>query len=258
MNHFPSSYPGLAEDATDSSPSRRSFLQHVATVGALAAGSALTSACATAAGATGSTNGATGAASGSATAAQPAVSPWDMSWTKKLGKYRTAYDSPEINYAAALHYASAAASGYRDALNVTREFTPVLILRHAASVMVLNDDMWKRLALGESRKVKDPTTGENALRNPFINFTAGDKHSLVGRDSALDVLMAAGALVLTCNRALMGVASMLRQKETQFTPQTALEEVRRNVLPGVYVMPNGIFAVSAAQDAGCHYMRVLV
>jgi hypothetical protein len=228
-------------------PSRRSFLQQVATVGAIAAGSALTSACATAAGATGSATG----------APQPNATQWDMSWTRKLGKFRTAYDSPEINSAAALHFASAAASGYKDALNVTSEFTPVLILRHAASVMVLDDDMWKRLALGESRKLKDPTTGENALRNPFIGYKNGDKHSIVGSDASLDTLMAAGAIVLTCNRALMGIAYSLRQKEPQFTQQTAHEEVRRHVLPGVYVMPNGVFAVSAAQDAGCHYMRVL-
>lgn len=228
--------------------SRRSFLQHVAAVGALAAGSAFTTACATTAGASG----------GVAAGAEPSASQWDMSWTKKLGKFRTAYDSPEINYAAALHYASAAASGYREALNVTREFTPVLILRHSASVMVLSDDMWKRLALGESTKMKDPTTGEPALRNPFIGHKSGDGKGLVGADTALDALMAAGAIVLTCNRALRGVASMLRQKETHFTGQTAQEEVRRHVLPGVYVMPNGVFAVSAAQDAGCHYMRVLV
>ena len=244
-----------ADHATDEveAPSRRSFLQQVATVGAIAAGSALTSACATAAGATGA-----GAAGTAAGAPQANAANWDMSWTRKLGKFRTAYDSPEISSAAALHFAAAAASGYREALNVDREFTPVLILRHAASVMVLNDDMWKRLALGESRKLKDQTTGENALRNPFINFTKGDEHSIVGAEASLDTLIAAGAIVLTCNRALLGVVYSLRQKETQLTQQAAYDEVRRSVLPGVYVMPNGVFAVSAAQDAGCHYMRVLV
>ena len=37
-----------------------------------------------------------------------------------------------------------------------------------------------------------------------------------------------------------------------------MAEMRKHVVPGAYLMPNGIFAVSAAQDAGCHYMRVLV
>lgn len=42
------------------------------------------------------------------------------------------------------------------------------------------------------------------------------------------------------------------------TPNTAMAEMRKHVIPGAYLMPNEIFAVSAAQDAGCHYMRVLV
>ena len=36
-----------------------------------------------------------------------------MSWTQKLGRFKTAYDSPEIYNGAALHYANAAADGYR-------------------------------------------------------------------------------------------------------------------------------------------------
>jgi hypothetical protein len=51
---------------------------------------------------------------------------------------------------------------------------------------------------------------------------------------------------------------MKKEPEKFTTRDAALAEVRRNVIPGAYVMPNGIFAVSAAQDAGCHYMRVLV
>ena len=237
---------GTIESTDAVASSRRSFLQQVASVGAVVAGSALSTACASS------------AAAAPAAGVRPSASAWDMSWQQKLGKYRTVYDSPEINFAGALHYASAAASGYKDALGVERDFTPVLVLRHAATVMVLNDSMWKRLALGESTKMKDPTTGEPAQRNPFIRYADGDKHSLVGAGTALDRLMEQGAVVLTCNRALTGIAYQLRQKETQYTPATALDEVRRNVIPGVYVMPNGIFAVSAAQDAGCHYMRVLL
>jgi intracellular sulfur oxidation DsrE/DsrF family protein len=81
---------------------------------------------------------------------------------------------------------------------------------------------------------------------------------MIGAQAGLDVLMKQGAVVLACNNALRGVAFMLRRKETSLSADAAMAEVRKSVLPGVYVMPNGIFAVSAAQDAGCHYMRVLV
>ncbi|MEO7455966.1 MAG: hypothetical protein ABIY52_06870, partial [Gemmatimonadaceae bacterium] len=192
---------------------------------------------------------------------QPAQgSEWDMSWIGKLGRYKTAYDSPEVMSGAALGFAASAAQGYKQAMGVTDAFTPVLILRHSASVMALNDAMWERMGFGETNKLKDPTTGEaNLKRNPFLTYAKGDKNSYTGAEAALNTLMAQGAIVLTCNRALTGIAYMLQKKEpaTFATPAAALVEVRRNVIPGAYVMPNGIFAVSAAQDAGCNYMRVL-
>jgi hypothetical protein len=181
-----------------------------------------------------------------------------MSWTGKLGKFRTAYDSPEIQSGAALAFAAAAAEGYQVAMGAERQFTPVLILRHAASVMTLNDSMWELLGIGASRSLKDPTTGEPAKRNPFINYTKGDKFSMIGAEAGIDVLMSKGAIVIACNRALAGAAYQLKQKQPELTQQQAHAEIRKNVIPGVYVMPNGIFAVAAAQDAGCNYMRVLV
>jgi hypothetical protein len=236
----------------DAPTARREFLQRIAVAGGLAAGVAISGACAPPAVL------ASGAPASPPTAGVSGAQ-WDMSWQQKLARHRTAYDSPEVMHGAALAYAAAAAEGYQQALNVSgREFTPVLILRHAATVMVLNDAMWNRLGLGETQKLKDPTTGEPALRNPFIGFTAGDKFSMVGEHAGLDVLMQRGAVVLTCNRALMGVAYQLRRKDTTLAQETAMAEARASVLPGVYVMPNGIFAVSAAQDAGCHYMKVQV
>lgn len=185
-----------------------------------------------------------------------------MSWRGKLGRYKTAYDSPEIQDGAVLSYAASALSGYKQALHTgEREFTPVLVLRHLAAVMALDNAMWERLALGEARKLKDPTTGEaNVKRNPFLTYTSGDKFSYTDAESTLTKLVEHGAILLVCNRALGGAGRTLRAKEPANFPtqEAAMQEIRRHVIPGAYLMPNGIFAVSAAQDAGCHYMRVAV
>ena len=236
-------------------PDRRAFLHDVLGAGVAAASTALLAGCAS-------------AAQGSrivpsaATAAPAPQTVWDMSWRGKLGRYKTAYDSPEIGDGAVLSYASSALSGYKQALRTAeREFTPVLVLRHLAAVMALDDAMWDRLALGEARKLKDPTTGEpNAKRNPFLTYTSGDKFAYTSADSTLMTLVEQGAVLLVCNRALGGAGRSLRAKEpTNFpTQEAAMAEIHRHVIAGAYLMPNGIFAVSAAQDAGCHYMRVSV
>lgn len=250
---------------------RRDFLQQLMTASAAVAGAGLLGACAPAqavpgaptpapaAGGAASTPAARAAVVAQQAAAAPAQVTWDMSWQQKLGKYRTAYDAPEVQDGAALWFANAAMNGYKAAMQVPDgEFTPVLVLRHAAAIMVLNDAMWARLDAGTELKLKDPTTGEPAKRNPFIKWAQGDKHSLVSRTVALDALQERGAIVLTCNNALLGISARLRGKEPSLTREQAVAAVREAVLPGVYVMPNGIFACSAAQDAGCHYMRVLV
>ncbi len=228
---------------------RREFLSRVVGAGVAVAGTSLLAACAN-----------NGAAVAGAAPAPNATASWDMSWRNKLGTYRTAYDSPEVMGGAALAYADAAYYGYGQMGASESEFTPIVILRHRASVMVLDDEMWSRIGIGEENKLKDPTTGETSTRNPFINWKEGDKHGNIGEKSGVDALIKRGAVVLTCNWALTGVAGRLRNKEKDhgWTPETSLAEIRKHVLPGCYVMPNGIFAVSAAQDAGAHYMRVLV
>jgi hypothetical protein len=240
----------------ESDPPRREFLQRLVTTGAAVAGTGLLAGCASMAGAAAPAPSSSGSARPAT--ASSSSDKWDMSWTKKLGKHRTAYDSPEIQHGAALFFAQAAIDGYREVGVAPAEVTPVLILRHTASVMVLNDAMWATLAMGESHKLKDPATGEPAKRNPFINHAKGDKHAIIDEGSGVDTLVKSGAIVLTCNRALGGVAWQLRKKDPSLSREQSIAAVRAAVLPGVYVMPNGIFAVSAAQDAGCHYMRVLV
>ena len=223
-------------------PSRREFVQRIVGAGAAVASASLVAGCAS-----------LSAASAPAPSAGGQHA-WDMSWIDKLGTFRTAYDSPEVMGGAALAYAEAAVAGYKATGGRDGDFTPVLILRHRASIMVLNDDMWRRLTLGEEYKIDDLRTSTPATRNPFV----GEPSS--GGGTQLDALIRRGAVALACNYALTGVANRLKTREPArgFTTESALEEVHRSVLPGCYVMPNGIFAVSAAQDAGCHYMRVLV
>lgn len=246
----------ITADATSDAggTDRRDFLQRLMGAGALVAGAGLLTGCATGAAAAPTP-------AGNGGSAPPPVAPsaeWDMSWVQKLGRYKTAYDSPEIYGGAALHYANAAADGYRMAYGAPAgQFTPVLILRHTATVMTLDDAMWARIGIGEQVKVNDPRTGAPAVRNPFIGWQEGDQRSMVGRLGGVDSHLARGSIVMCCNNALMGVAYMLRQKEKELTPEQARAEVRKAVIPGVYVMPNGHFACAAVQDAGCNYVRVV-
>ena len=84
---------------------RRTFLNEVLGAGVAVASTTLLAGCASVAGgvpATGAPTAGAPAAGGAATPPTAAATEWDMSWTRKLGRYKTAYDSPEIQDGAVL------------------------------------------------------------------------------------------------------------------------------------------------------------
>ncbi|MBC8088047.1 MAG: hypothetical protein H7Z40_12335 [Phycisphaerae bacterium] len=231
------------------SPSeRRAFLQNVVSAGAAVASASLLSGCATT---SANTN-------PNAQTAREAPQ-WDMSWQSKLGRYKTVYDAPEPQNGTPMYTVALTIAGYKAALPKTAgQFTPVLVLRHNASFTTLNDSMWKRVRAHTRLTPKD-VADAYVNRNPFIEHVAGAAGGLVSATSSLAALVKEGTIILVCNRALGILARGLMGAEPgQFaTVELALEEIWKNLVPGAYVMPNGLFAVAAAQDAGCGYVRIM-
>ncbi|MEP6835821.1 MAG: hypothetical protein ABJB74_20705 [Gemmatimonas sp.] len=246
------------ENEVPESANRRTFLQNAVTAGAAIAGAGLLNGCATGKSTLGAQSVA-GGASPRATATVANESPlWDMSWQQKLGRYKMVYDVPDPQKGDAYSVIASTIAGYKAAFPVSaKEFTPVLVLRHIAAIAAVNDAMWKRLK-GNERLTEKATSAKFAERNPFLVFVDRES-SFVTADSSIDALMKNGTTVLVCNRALTAVAGSFRRAEPNNfkTNDEALAEIKRNLHPGIIPMPNGLFAVAAAQDAGCGYMRIL-
>lgn len=189
------------------------------------------------------------AATPGAPAAQDA---WDMSWTARVtGQHRMVFDAPEIAEGVALHQARSFLQGYAETLKLTdRDLTAVIVFRHAAAPVVLDDELWADGAFAEKDKLKDPVSGEPAKRNPFIRIPAGSRHSLAWPDGALDQLMERGVIVLACELALRNVAGQIARRK-EIPRQDAMDLIAKHLLPGVVRMPSGIFATSHAQSLGC-------
>lgn len=145
--------------------------------------------------------------------------------------------------------------GYREMLDVGEsDVVPVLILRHQGTVMAFNDAMWEKYALGERAKLKDPQTGKDALRNPFLHVAKGDGKALVSAEASLEGLRASGAVLLACNKAAMRIAGEMARKANK-DPEEVRTEFRNNLAPGVLLQPSGIYAVLRAQDVGCAFIK---
>lgn len=182
---------------------------------------------------------------------------WDMSWLDRVqrAKHRQVFDAPALAEGTALNNVMVWLNGYSEVYKTTdADMAAVLVFRHHGIAMVLNDDMWARLKLGDDDKLKDPTTGEPTRRNPFIKLKAGDKELMTFPEGGLDTMIARGAIVLCCNLALMRMAGTLAKAENM-PHDKAQQAMMDAVLPGVIRMPSGVFATSRAEEAGCLFMR---
>jgi intracellular sulfur oxidation DsrE/DsrF family protein len=201
------------------------------------------------------TNGNAGALARSDTTPAPR-GPWDLSWVDKLtAQHRQVFDSPQIADGQALNKAGLYIDGYHEVYGISdKEINVVIVVRHMAIPMVLGNDVWAHYDfLADRTKLKDPTTGKQAKRNPFVGVKADDKYALTEPNSSLDSLIARGAIVLCCNLALGAVAGLLAEKTKQ-SNDTVRAELKRSLVPGVTLVPSGIFGVTRAEEAGCHYL----
>ena len=99
-------------------------------------------------------------------------------------------------------------------------------------------------------------TGKKARRNPFLSTSnpKDAKYGMIWPDGGIDSLIGRGVIALACNMALFRLVSMIAKKDGLET-KAAREKALANLVPGVIVMPSGIFAVARAEQAGCHYIR---
>lgn len=172
-------------------------------------------------------------------------------WLDRIrGQYRQVYDMPEANNGAALiwsHvYLLTGAQGYGVGES---ELGVVVVLRHNAIPIALNDAAWAKYNLGEFFKINDPATKAPATRNPFAHIKPGD---LPLPEAALDKLVARGVMFGACNMAIT-YRSAAVARLMGLRPEDVKKDWVDNVLSGVQVVPSGVVAVNGAQARGCSY-----
>ncbi len=109
--------------------------------------------------------------------------------------------------------------------------------------------MWRKYKIGESFKIDDPETKAPALKNPFLHPKAG---VLPADGMATDLLLASGAVFGASHVALMFQSKMLAGN-AGVSAQDAADEWTANVIPGIMILPSGVWGVNRAQEAGCTY-----
>lgn len=131
----------------------------------------------------------------------------------------------------------------------------VVVLRHYAIPYAFEDRIWEKYKFGDVVKADDPKTGKPALRNPFAKPQPGDfKVPGVGEVAiGINELQASGVKFCVCDVAMTVMANTLAPMMNQ-----KAEDIKKDwlagLLPGIQVVPSGVWALGRAQEKGCAYI----
>lgn len=182
-------------------------------------------------------------------------SEWDLSWVDRIkGKYRAVFDVPEIEGGHGVWRASMWGKQCQGVLGAQPDdVSAVIVLRHKAIVLAMQQAFWDRYELGKRNGMRDPDTRKPTNRNPVLS-AAGGGTPAKRDDAALDRFIARGGIVLGCDLAFGNMVDLVAKKE-HVPPDEARKQALAALVPGVILQPSGVFAALHAQDAGCRYLR---
>lgn len=130
----------------------------------------------------------------------------------------------------------------------------VVILRHNGIPYAMEDRLWAKYKFGEVFKINDDVTKAPAVRNAFWKPKEGDfKVPGIGNVAiGINELQASGVMFCVCNVALTVYSAVIAQM-MNLKHEDVLKDFTSGILPGIQLVPSGVWAVGRAQEHGCAY-----
>jgi intracellular sulfur oxidation DsrE/DsrF family protein len=172
-------------------------------------------------------------------------------WFKKVkGKHRIIYDATEPHDGFPVIWSWAFYKTNNDTGSADNDLTAVVVLRHNAIPLAMEDRLWEKYKFGEMFKITDLTTNAPALRNPYWVPTDGPFKAF--GIEGMKTLQGRGVMFCVCDLAL-SIYSGVAAKGMNLNPEEVKKDWLSGLFPGVQPVPSGVWAVSRAQEKGCSY-----
>ena len=166
------------------------------------------------------------------------------------GKQRVVLDMREPNDGMALAWAWVFLFTAPQAYGMPEsDLGTVMVLRHNAIPVALEDSAWKKYKLGEYFKINDPETGKPAVRNPY--YLKMSEPFLP--DMALQKLIDRGVKVAACDMAIHFYSGEIA-KQMGMKHEDVKADWNSAVLPEITHAPSGVVACQGAVAHGCTYL----
>lgn len=177
-------------------------------------------------------------------------------WFKKLkGKHRIVFDATQPHEVMPFAWPKVFLLTNQQTGSPAKDCGVVVVLRHDAIAYAFEDRLWAKYHFGEVFKAPDPKTKEPSLRNPFWNPKPGDfKIPGVGEVAiGINELQKDGVMFCVCNMAIT-VFSAAVAEGMKMKAEDVKKDWMGGLLPGIQVVPSGVWALGRAQEHGCAYV----
>lgn len=185
-------------------------------------------------------------------------------WFKQIkGSHRVVYDAPRPHDIFPFAWPRVFLTSNQATGTPETDCGVVVVLRHNAIGYAFKDPIWAKYNLAEAFKAQDHGPAFKAAdaavatktRNPFWNTNPGD--FMVPGIGAVSIgikdLQASGVMFCVCNAAITVNATAIASR-MNMKPEDVLNEWRQELIPGIEVVPSGVWALGRAQENGCQYI----
>ena len=171
-------------------------------------------------------------------------------WLDKInGKHKQVFDATSWNNGMPMAWARVFLMSNGDAGVAATDVSAVIILRHEAIPLAMEDKLWVKYKFGEAFKINDSGTKAPAVRNGFWQPKEGE---LPLPGMSIDQLQKDGVMFGVCNMALT-FYSMKFGKDMNMEAADVKKDWVAGLLPGIQIVPSGVYAVNRTQEKGCTY-----
>ncbi len=171
-------------------------------------------------------------------------------WFKKLkGSHRIVYDATSIHDGMSIVWSWVFLDSGNQTGSPDQDLTSMVVFRHNGFALALNDQVWSSYKLGKLLKIVDPVTGVPVTKNPFWDPAEGMMPEL---GMSIKTLTERGAMFCVCERSL-SVNSRIVARNKNLIPENVKDDWVDGLLPGVQLVPSGVWALDRAQQNGCSY-----
>ena len=173
---------------------------------------------------------------------------------KREAKHRHSFSATKLAKATVLDAIENTLEAYDGPLHepISTVSTAAILYHGASIVLALNDDAWNHLIVpavpqaSESLKT-DLSTVTAGKGNPYL-------HPSPDTEVSVEALVAKGTTFFVCNNAFSGFAQLIA-KATKRPAPDVYADMRSKLVKGAMLVPAGVWAVAALQEAGYTYLQ---